>query len=172
MLSPLFTACALIAVAAGGLTACGGSSSTSGGGTKPTPPFTAAGNGSSDFCAQMGAVVAQFSHAGAAFTGTSPGATPDVDAFKHLIASSATAIDGLDSQAPGEISSAFHTLRAAYDQANTQAQAATRFDQLANIFTGLDQGAIKAANQQVDAYLRTKCGITPSASTPAPTATP
>ncbi len=101
---------------------------------------------------------------------TSPGATPSVTAYKQLFATGASAIDSLDSQAPSDIASAFHTFRAAYDQANTQAQAATTFAQFGAVGAAFNTPAVTSASTQITAYMQGKCGITPapSAATPTP----
>jgi hypothetical protein len=104
-------------------------------------------------------------------TQTTPGATPDLSSFKQLIAQGATAFDSLDGQAPSGISAAFHTLRMAYDQANTAAQAATSVDQLSTIFASFGTPAVASAASEVTAYVVTTCGFTPGAST-SPTPTP
>lgn len=153
---PLFAAGTLVALAAGlSLTACGSSSN----GPTSAPAVAPAGNNSSTFCTQAGAIVAGFRNLGSALI-TSPGATPSITAYKQLIASGANAIDSLDSQAPSDIASAFHTFRAAYDQANTQAQAATAFEQFAAVGTSFGTPAVKSASDQITAYLAGKCGIT------------
>jgi hypothetical protein len=163
---PIFSAGALVAVAAGlSLSSCG-SSSTS------TPTLTAAvGNNSSPFCTQAGLVVTEIAGLGSALAPTTPGATPDVNAFKQLIAKGATAFDSLDSQAPSDIASAFHTLRMAYDQASTAAQSATSIDQLSTVFASFSTPAVTAAGTEITAYMVSKCGFTPGAAT-APTPTP
>jgi hypothetical protein len=159
---PIFSAGALVAVAAGlSLSGCGSSSTST-----PTPT-AAVGNNSSPFCTQAGLVVTQIAGIGSAVTQATPGATPDVNAFKQLIARGATAFDSLDSQAPSDIASAFHTLRMAYDQANTAAQSATSFAQLSTVFASFSTAAVTAAGSQISAYMVSKCGFTPGASTAA-----
>jgi hypothetical protein len=163
---PIFSAGLLIAVAAGlSLSGCGSSSTST-----PTPT-AAVGNNSSAFCTQAGVVVAGFANLATTLTPASPGATPNLTTFKQLIASGAAALDSLDSQAPSEIASAFHTFRTAYDQANTAAQAATTIDQFTNVFAPFNAPGVTTASTQIEAYLASKCGITPAAST-APAATP
>jgi hypothetical protein len=163
---PIFSAGLLIAVAAGlSLSGCGSSSTST-----PTPT-AAVGNNSSAFCTQAGVVETQIAGLGSSLAQTTPGATPDVNSFKQLIASGATAFDSLDSQAPSDIASAFHTLRMAYDQANTAAQSATSIDQLGTIFASFSTQAVTTAGTEITAYMVSKCGFTPGAST-APTPTP
>ena len=158
----IVSAGALIAVVAGlSLSACGSSSAST-----PTPT-AAVGNNSSPFCTQAGLVVTQIAGIGSSLAQATPGATPDVNTFKQLIARGATAFDSLDSQAPSDIASAFHTLRMAYDQANTAAQSATSFDQLGTIFASFSTPAVTAASSQISAYMVSKCGFTPGASTAA-----
>lgn len=114
--------------------------------------------------------MAQFAHVGSAFAVTSPGATPNVNAFKQLLASGTSAIDSLDSQAPSEIASAFHIERVAYDQANAQAQSASTIADVGKVFASFGQPAVKSAASQVSAYISAKCGIAPGgATTPAST---
>lgn len=162
----IFSAGALVAVAAGlSLSSCGSSSTST-----PTPT-AAVGNNSSPFCTQAGLVVTQIAGIGSAFTQPTPGATPDVNSFKQLIAKGATAFDSLDSQAPGDIAPAFHTLRMAYDQASTAAQSATSIDQLSTVFASFSTPAVTAAGTEITAYMVSKCGFTPPAAT-APTPTP
>jgi hypothetical protein len=156
----------LVAAAALGLSACGGSSSTpssSAAGTSSSAGTVPANSGSS-FCTQAASIVAQFAHIGSTFQGTTPGATPNVNAFKQLIATVASAIDSLDSSAPGEIASAFHVLRSAYDQASSQVQSATSLAQVGSALTPLDAAAVKSSATTVKTYLQNSCGIT----TPSP----
>lgn len=163
----VFPAAAVVAVAAGlSLAGCGGSSTPT-----PTPTVATIGNNSSAFCTQAGTVAAGFANLGSALAPTSPGAVPSLTTIKQIIAAGAGALDALDSQAPSEIASAFHTFRMAYDQANTAAQSATSVDQLGNVFQAFSAAAVTSASTQITAYLASKCGITPAASTPAPTPT-
>ncbi|MFI5313195.1 MAG: hypothetical protein ACHQ06_03440 [Candidatus Dormibacteria bacterium] len=156
----------LVAVAAAlSLSGCGSSSSA-------TPTVAPAGNNSSAFCTQAGALVTQLAGLGAALSQSSPGAAPSVTTLKQFIAAGATALDSMDSQAPNEIASAFHTLRTAYDQSNTAAQSATTLDQLTTDFAQLSTPAVTSAGDTVTTYMQSKCGITPAASTAAPAATP
>ncbi|HEX4755405.1 MAG TPA: hypothetical protein VH661_06610 [Candidatus Dormibacteraeota bacterium] len=162
----VFSAGALIALAAGlALSGCGGSSA-------PTPtPTAAVGNNSSSFCTQAGQVDTAIQGLGSAVAQATPGTTPDLNTLKQVIATGATGLDSLDSQAPSDIASAFHTLRMAYDQANTAAQSATSIDQLSTIFASFGTPAVASAASEITAYIVTKCGFTPGAST-APTPTP
>lgn len=166
MRHPILSTGGLATIAAGLMLSGCGSSST----PTPTPP-PAVGNNSSAFCTQAGVVVAGFANLATTLTPSSPGAAPNLTTFKQLIASGAAALDSLDSQAPGEIASAFHTFRTAYDQANTAAQAATTIDQFTNVFAPFNTPAVTTASNQIEAYLAGKCGITPAASA-APAATP
>jgi hypothetical protein len=166
MSRPIFAAGALLAVAAGfSLSGCGSSSAST-----PTPT-AAVGNNSSSFCTQAGLVETEIGGLGSALAQATPGATPDLNSFKQLLAQGATEFDSLDSQAPSDIASAFHTLRMAYDQANTAAQSATSIDQLSTIFASFGTPAVASAASEITAYIVTKCGFTPGAST-APTPTP
>jgi hypothetical protein len=164
---PILSVGASVAVAAGlALSACGSSSS-------PTPtPKAAVGNNSSAFCTQAGVVVAGFANLGTTLAPTSPGAVPNLTSIKQVIATGAAALDSLDSAAPSEIASAFHTFRTAYDQANSAAQAATTIDQFTNVFAPFNTPAVTAASTRIESYLATKCGITPSASSAAATPSP
>jgi hypothetical protein len=147
------------------LAACGGTTSSSsatpgGGGSASTPNPVSGGGGS--FCDQTVQIIAQLAQLGKSFV-PSPGATPNVASYKQLLGTVAAAIDVLDSSAPGEISSDFHIFRAAYDQANTQVQSATTFTEVSAAFGSLSTPAVKAAGDHIQAYLRTTCGINPSA---------
>jgi hypothetical protein len=168
----VFSAGALVAVAAGlSLSGCGSSSTST-----PTPT-AAVGNNSSAFCTQAGLAVTQIAGIGSALAPATPGGVPDLNSFKQLIARGATAFDSLDSQAPSEIASAFHTLRGAYDQANTAAQSATSIDQLSTIFASFSAPAVTSAGTEITAYMASKCGFsvpgttTPGSTAPTPTAT-
>ncbi len=129
------------------------------------------GNNSSAFCTQAGLLETGIGGLGSALTQTTPGATPDLNSLKQLLAQGATEFDSLDGQAPSDIASAFHTLRMAYDQANTAAQSATSTDQLSTIFASFGTPAVASAASEITAYIVTTCGFTPGAST-APTPTP
>jgi hypothetical protein len=154
----------VLALATGlALAGCGSSNSTGGTSTTATP--TSAGTisgGGGSFCDQARSVIAQIKQLSKAVV-TSPGATPDVTAFKQLLSAITSAIDSLDGSAPGEIATAFHTFRTAYDQANTQAQSATTFAQVGTAFSSINTPAEKAAGDQVTTYLKNTCGINPSA---------
>lgn len=167
-----FVAGAVLTVAGSvALSACGSSSSTS------SPAGSSSGSSSSSlsssisvgggsFCTQIGTVISQFSQLGSSLV-VSPGQTPSLTSFKQLIAAEASAIDALDSSAPSEIASSFHTLRAAIDQANTAAQGATTLQGLGTAFTTFSDPAVKSANTAISAYLQTSCGITKSSSSSA-----
>jgi hypothetical protein len=164
---PSFAAGAVLAgTAALVLSACGGSSSPSSSGSSSsasTPTPSALSNVGGSFCNQAAGYAAQFSHLGSGlFT---PGATPSVTGVKQVIAEVDQAVDSLDSSAPGEIASDFHALRAAYDQANSRAQAATTFQQLETVFSGLDNTALKASSTRVEDYFKNTCHIS---TTPTP----
>jgi hypothetical protein len=105
---------------------------------------------------------AQISHLATGLGGTTPGATPSIKTFQPLYATIASAIDSLDGQAPSEIASAFHTFRSAFDQANSQLQAATSLAQLSSVFAGLSTPSVKAAGDSITAYMKGTCGIKPS----------
>jgi hypothetical protein len=156
------------AVAALALSGCGGSSSPSASST----PTSAPGSSStplvsipagSSFCTAAAGIGAQLSHAATGLLGgLSPGATPDLAAYKQVIATTTSAIDGFDNAAPSAIASAFHTLRAAYDQANTAVQNATSFQEMSTAFTALSAQAVKDAGTAITAYMTSSCGIVPS----------
>lgn len=160
----------LAAVAGLALGGCGGSaspsssssSSSSGGGgaAQTAAPIVSIPGGS--FCQQTVAMEAQVSHLAAAPALTTPGATPDIKSSQQLWATVTAAIDTLDSQAPGEIASAFHIFRSAFDQVNSRLQAATSFSQLETVFAGLSVPSVKAAGDQITAYMKNTCGIKPS----------
>lgn len=169
MRRPLTTACAVLAMGAGlALSSCGGSSSTSSpaAGTSSTPSSQPISVGGGSFCQQILTFVGQIRQlSSGALGGTSPGATPNPSAYKQFFATIASAVDSLDGSAPGEIASSFHTLRAAYDQANTLVQNASTFEQMGTAFSALDSDAIQAANTNVQNYLTNTCGLH---STPTP----
>jgi len=161
---------ALTALAAGyALVACGGSSSpSSSNGTSTSTSSSTSSSGSisvggGSFCDQTRSVVAQVGQLAHSLT-PSPGATPDISGFKQLLGTVTSAIDTLDGSAPSDISSAFHTFRSAYDQANSQVQSATTFQQMGTAFSSIDTASVKAADSQITAYLQHTCGINPSAS--------
>jgi hypothetical protein len=108
-------------------------------------------------------VSTQLSHVGTGlFAGLSPGATPSLTAYKQLIATTTSAIDGFDNAAPSAIAPAFHTLRAAYDQANTAVQSATSLQDISAAFTSLSSQAVKDAGTAITTYMTSTCGIVPS----------
>ena len=150
------------------LSGCGSSSPTSStsGTAAPTVPTVAtssAAKSGTAFCVQAAATVAQLAHISAGFAAVTPGATPSVTSIKQLFATADSAVDTLDSSAPSEISSAFHTLRAAYDQANSRVQGAATIQDLSTALTGLSTTALTTADTQITTYLQTSCGIaTPS----------
>jgi hypothetical protein len=166
----LFASGPFVALAAAlTLAACGGSNATSstgggggGAGSASTPTSVTVGGGGGSFCDQTVQIIAQLSQLGKSFI-PSPGATPNVASYKQLLGTVAAAIDALDSSAPGEIATDFHTFRAAYDQANTQVQSATTFTEISAAFASLNTPAVKAAGDHINTYLRTTCGINPSA---------
>jgi len=152
-----------VVLAAGlALSACGSSNSSSSNNNNGGGGSVNVGNGS--FCDQTKSAIAQIEQLSKSFVPATAGATPDVASFKTLIANVTSAIDQLDGNAPGEISSAFHTLRTAYDQANTQVQTATTLEQIGNAFSTVDTDQVKAASDQISKYLQNSCGINPSAS--------
>jgi hypothetical protein len=170
MSRPGFAAGLVAAAIAGAvLSGCGSSTptaSSSGGGaaTQSTVPTLSIPGGSS-FCGQVVGLGAQLQHVGSGFLSASPGATPDVNAYKQLFATATSAIDGLAGSAPSEISSQFQTLRSAYDQLNRQVQAATSFTQLGAAFSTLGTPAVSSAAQAITAYMTNTCGFK---STPTP----
>ena len=159
---------AVIATSVIGLSmvACGGSNSSSSsgsnGGSSPTATIQVGGG---SFCDKTRSVIAQVSQLGKTLTPVTAGATPDVNGFKQLIATIASAVDALDGSAPGEIAPAFHTFRAAYDDASSKVQGATSFEQVTTALSSIDSTAVKSAGDQISSYLKTTCGINPS---PAP----
>ncbi|MDQ2960985.1 MAG: hypothetical protein M3R48_08060 [Candidatus Dormibacteraeota bacterium] len=173
MYRPSFVAgLVLAATAAIGLSACGSSSTSS----TPNPTATAnAGGGGSDsgssFCQQAKQVGSRLTSLSAGLVGTSPGATPSLDAYKQLFASTAQAIDGLDGNVPGQISSQFHQVRAAYDQAIQQIQSATSLESMSAALTSIGGASLQAANTAISNYFTSVCGISSGASTTAPSPT-
>jgi hypothetical protein len=127
-----------------------------------TTPLVSIPAGSS-FCGAAAGLGAQLSHVSTGlFAGLSPGATPSLTAYKQLIATVTSAIDGFDNAAPSAIASAFHTLRAAYDQANTAVQNATSLQGIGTAFGSLSSQAVKDAGHAITAYMTSSCGIVPS----------
>ncbi len=160
-----FAAGVVVAVLSGlALSGCGSSSPS----PTPTPTPQSSSTPSfsvpagSSFCSAAANIAAQLSHAGTSAFGLSPGATPSLTAYKQLIATATAAIDGFDNAAPSAIASAFHTLRAAYDQANTAVQSATSLQGMATAFTSLSTQAVKDASTAITAYMTSSCGIAPS----------
>jgi hypothetical protein len=144
------------------VSACGSSSSSSssGGSSSSSSGSINVGNGS--FCDQTRSAISQIDGLSKTLV-PSPGATPNVTGFKQLISSLTSAIDALDGNAPGEIASDFHTLRTAYDTANTQVQSATTIEQIGTAFSSVDTPAVKTATDNISNYLKNTCGINPSA---------
>jgi hypothetical protein len=144
------------------LGACGSSNNTtssSGANQATAAPTSAAANSSSSFCTQSASLLAQLAHLSAGLFSASPGATPDVTAYKQLLGNVVAAIDILDTTAPSEIASAFHTLRAAFDQANTQIQSATTIAQIGTATGAIAAPAVQTASTAITAYFKTSCGI-------------
>jgi hypothetical protein len=161
----LFKVVPVLALATGFALAGCGSTNTSGGTSTPTATPTSAGTisgGGGSFCDQTRSLIAQVKQLSKSVV-TSPGATPDVTAFKQLLTAITSAIDSLDGSAPGDIATAFHTFRTAYDQANAAAQSATTFAQVGTAFSSVNTPAVKAAGDQITLYLKNTCGINPSA---------
>ncbi len=104
-------------------------------------------------------------HVSSGLVSASPGATPDVNAYKQLFATATAAIDGLAGSAPSQISTQFQTLRTAYDQLNSQIQGVTSFAQLGTAFSTLGTPAVTSAAKAVTAYMTNTCGLK---STPTP----
>jgi len=162
--------CALLSGAvAAAIAGCGSNASTSATAT-PTPSI---GSGASTpFCQQAAQVAAQLTSLSAGLVGTTPGATPSVTTYQQIFASTAQAIDSLDGSAPSEIANAFHVVRAAYDQANTEVQAATSSADLGTAMSALSSSTLTTANTTISNYFTNVCGISASASTTAPAPTP
>jgi hypothetical protein len=136
----------------------------------PTPPPVSI---NAAFCQQAATLVAQFAPIAAAFSNPSPIPDSRIAFVKQAVAAAAATIDRLDGVAPLTISSLFHTLRQAYDQANTHAQAATTVAALNSAFSVLSDPGVEPANTAVSDYIQNSCGVTPPASTPsAAVATP
>lgn len=170
MSRPGFTAGLVAAAIAGAvLSGCGSStptasSSAGGAATQSTVPTLSVPAGSS-FCGQVVGLAAQLKHVGSSFLSASPGATPDFNAYKQLFATVTSAIDGLAGSAPSEISTQFQTLRSAYDQLNSQVQAATSFTQVGAAGSTLGTPAVASADKAITAYMTNTCGFK---STPTP----
>ena len=148
----------LAALAVAGLAACGGSSSpsSSGQGSSHSPQSSGGAPvvAGDPFCTQSATFKTQIAHIGTGVTTTS---TPTLDDYKALINSVDQALDGLDAAAPSAIASDFHTARAAYDQANTQVQAATSMQQIGQIFQGVGTPAIHTAATNISAWYQANC---------------
>jgi hypothetical protein len=156
-----FAAGVVVAALAGlALNGCGSSSPSPTPQISTTPLFSVPAG--SSFCSSAANIAAQLSHGGTSLFGLSPGATPSLASYKQLIATIAGAIDGFDNAAPSAIASAFHTLRAAYDQANTAAQSANSLQEIGTAFTSLSTQAVKDASSAITTYMGTTCGIAPS----------
>ena len=128
------------------------------------------------FCQQAATLVAQFAPIAAAFSNPSPIPDSRIAFVKQAVAAAAVTIDRLDGVAPLTISSLFHTLRQAYDEANTHAQTATSVAALNAAFSVLSDPGPEQANTAVSDYIQNSCGVTPPAATPSaasvPVATP
>jgi hypothetical protein len=166
MRRPLFVVAVTICAGAGlALSACGGSSNN---GSSNSNNGGGGGGSGSGFCQQAAQAVSQFAQIGAQvsqqFENTSPGASPDVSTFKSFMQSADSAIDQLDSEAPSAIASSFHTLRQAMDQASSNLQSVSSFDQITNALAPLNTQDVQTASTQVDNYMQQTCGITPEAS--------
>jgi hypothetical protein len=158
----------LAAIAALGLSACGGSSTgspssgpTTAGSSSPTLP----GNPGGSFCDQTRAFIAQVKQLSTSLVApATPGATPNLTAYKQLIVAITSAVDQLDGSAPGAIASSFHTLRDAYDRASNQVQSAATLQQIGAAFQVIGTPAVKTADDNVTNYLKNTCGINSSPS--------
>jgi hypothetical protein len=165
-----FTAGLVAAAIAGAvLSGCGSStptaSSSGGGGATQSSVPTLSVPGGSSFCGQVVGLGAQLQHVSSGLLSTTPGATPNVNAYKQLFATATAAIDGLAGSAPSEISTQFQTLRTAYDQLNSQIQGVTTFTQLGTAISTLGTPAVTSAAQAITAYMTNTCGFK---STPTP----
>ncbi len=156
--APLAVACTLLVAACGS-----SSSSSSSGGSSSSASSSALTNSGGSFCDQTRSFVAQLGQLSKSLTSTTPGATPNVSAFKQLYGAVTSAIDQLDSSAPGEIASALHTMRGAYDAANGKVQSANTLQEMSTGLQSIDTAAVKTAGTQVQDYLKNTCGINPSA---------
>jgi hypothetical protein len=163
----LFATATLAAIAALGLSACGGSptgSPSSGPTTAGSSSHTPPGNPGGSFCDQTRAFIAQVKQLSSAQAPATPGATPNLTAYKQLIAAVTSAVDQLDASAPGAIASSFHTLRNAYDHASTQVQSAATLQQMGAAFQVIGTPAVTTAADDVNNYLKNTCGINSSPS--------
>jgi hypothetical protein len=159
---------ALVAVVAAlGASACGSSSSPT-----PTPASSSAGasttaptasatvaavSGGGSLCQQGNAYRSEAAQMTAALG--RPGAN-ELTTLKQVIGLAAQAIDTLDGEAPSAIASSVHTLRAAFDQVNTNVQGLTTFSaQSAQaVFAPVETAAVKAASTAVADYFKGTCG--------------
>jgi hypothetical protein len=163
MSRPGFTAGLVAAAIAGAvLSGCGSSTPTAsssggGGATQSSVPTLSVPGGS--FCGQVVGLGAQLQHVSSGFLSTTPGATPNVNAYKQLFATATAAIDGLAGSAPSEISTQFQTLRTAYDQLNSQIQGVTSFTQLGTAISTLGTPAVSSAAKAITAYMTNTCGF-------------
>jgi hypothetical protein len=160
------TTALVVVIAALAASACGSSSSrtptpasSSAGAstTAPTPTATvAAVGGGGSLCQQAASYRSEAAQVTAAFA--QPGAN-ELANMKQLIGLAAQAIDSLDGQAPSAIASAVHTLRAAFDQVNTNVQGLTTFSaqSIQAVFAPIQTAAVKAASTQVTDYFKTAC---------------
>ena len=103
--------------------------------------------------------VSQFGKVASSFVSASPGATPDVNGIKQIIAAEAGLLDQLDSSAPSEIAPSFHTLKAAFDAASGQVQSATTLQQLGAAFSAFNTPAVTSAGTTISAYAKNSCGL-------------
>jgi hypothetical protein len=149
------------------VTTCGGSSSTSssaGGSSSSAASSAGVIKPGGSFCDQARSFVTQLSQLAKSSLGTVPGATPNVNGYKQLFGAVTSVVDQLDSSAPGEIATAMHTLRAAYDQANTSVQNATTLQEMGIALQSINATPVQNAATQLTTYLTSTCGINPSAS--------
>ncbi|HET9051868.1 MAG TPA: hypothetical protein VFO60_09195 [Candidatus Dormibacteraeota bacterium] len=159
-----------------GMTGCGSSSSSSSSSSSAAESSSGAGgNGSSSsssasiptvsipgggsgFCQQAASAIAQLNHLNAGLLG----AGTTIDSVKQLFAADASVIDSLDNAAPSEIASDAHVVRAAFDQTNSNVQAAKTLQDLSTAVSPFEAPAVKTASDNLNAYGRTTCGITSS----------
>ena len=168
---------ALLAIAGTvALSACGSSSSSSSSSTSSSSSAAESSSSASSstsltapaagsFCTQAASLAGQLAQASSAFAASGAGQTPDVNSIKQLIAADTAVVDTLDSSAPSEIASAFHTLRMAVDQGNAQVQSATTLQQVGSAFAVLNTAAVRSATQTISAYVKTCTGASASSTT-------
>ena len=156
------TAAVLVLSACGGSSSGGGNTSSSGSSSSGSNGGNSGGGG--DFCSRAQQAVTQFAQIGQQFSNTAQ--TPSPDSFKQLIGAVDQLYDQLDGTAPSAISSDFHALRQAMDQANQQVQSATTLQQMSGSFQSLSSPQLQTAAQHVTTYAEQTCHITaqPSAS--------